>query len=257
MVQLFGLNTDGDVNDDDKLYTALACAVGSGSTAANPCLVDELVTELMGSNYTCTVAEATILDYVRQSCFVYYGWIDNCDGCTSAPGKWGRASTVQCSVGAGADNGCATNSLGGNQVEVFGLNTDGDVNDDDKLYLGIRCVAPPAPGGPVMGACPQNQFMTGTHADGSIECASPAPQVQAYLAANWTFYYGHRDSCDGCTTAPAKWGWVKDGSCSNGLGANNTCTSAVLGAETVELFGLNTDGDVNDDDKFYVGMRCN
>ena len=31
---------------------------------------------------------------------------------------------------------------------------------------------------------------------------------------------------------------------------------AALGATTVDLYGLGTDGDVNDDDTFYVGLRC-
>jgi hypothetical protein len=42
----------------------------------------------------------------------------------------------------------------------------------------------------------------------------------------------------------------------NGVGSNDTCTDATLGAETVRLFGLNTEGTVNNDDKFYTGFRC-
>jgi hypothetical protein len=42
----------------------------------------------------------------------------------------------------------------------------------------------------------------------------------------------------------------------NGAGLDNTCASVVLGADTVSLFGLSTDGDVNDDDKFFVGLQC-
>jgi hypothetical protein len=30
-------------------------------------------------------------------------------------------------------------TLGGATVQMFGLNTDGDVNGDDTLYVGLRC----------------------------------------------------------------------------------------------------------------------
>ncbi|MCA9624602.1 MAG: hypothetical protein KC731_36510, partial [Myxococcales bacterium] len=65
-----------------------------------------------------------------------------------------------------------------------------------------------------------------------------------------------RDSCTGCTTAPSRWGRVRSGGCDNGLGSTNTCTTATLGTATLHLFGLNTGGDVNDDDKFHFGWSC-
>jgi hypothetical protein len=47
-----------------------------------------------------------------------------------------------------------------------------------------------------------------------------------------------------------------DGACDGGEGVNNTCVTTTLGSDAVTLFGLNTDGDVDDNDKLYIGMRC-
>ena len=71
-----------------------------------------------------------------------------------------------------------------------------------------------------------------------------------------TLYAGWRDSCNECTTAPAKWGSVRQGVCANGVGVDDTCNTFLLGADMVTMFGLNTDGDVDNDDKFHVGFRC-
>jgi hypothetical protein len=67
---------------------------------------------------------------------------------------------------------------------------------------------------------------------------------------------GWRDGCNGCTTPPTKWGRVSHAGCENGTGADNTCASTPLDGASVQLFGLNIDGDVDDNDKFYVGMAC-
>jgi hypothetical protein len=34
------------------------------------------------------------------------------------------------------------------------------------------------------------------------------------------------------------------------------CLSSILGGQAVNLLGVNTDGDVGNDDKFYVGFAC-
>ena len=77
-----------------------------------------------------------------------------------------------------------------------------------------------------------------------------------YINNNCRLYLGWRDNCDGCTIPPAKWGYVNDSTCVNGAGVHNTCTTPNLAGEVVRTFGLNTDGDVGADDKFYVGFRC-
>jgi hypothetical protein len=146
--------------------------------------------------------------------------------------------------------------LGGQSTQLFGLSVGGDVDGNDKIYVGLRC-APPTPATTTAtGSCPPGQLVTGVEADGTIACVSPAPLVAGYFKGHCALYMGWNDSCDGCTTAPGKWGHVRDGACTNGLGGDSTCQSVVLGADTVNLFGLNTDGDVGDDDKLYFGFRC-
>jgi hypothetical protein len=44
--------------------------------------------------------------------------------------------------------------------------------------------------------------------------------------------------------------------CANGAGADNTCGTFMLGDDSVTMFGLNPDGDVDGNDKLYVGFRC-
>lgn len=256
MVNLFGLNTDGNVDDSDKLYASLHCEKGDSQSKTGPCGAGEFVTAVSNGSVTCTPASGATLDYVRESCSLYLGWRDNCDGCATAPAKWGYASTLGCANGAGAGNTCTSVVLGTETVQLFGLDTDGNVNDDDKIYVGLRCVEPTAAGGAVMGACPAGQLATGVEDDGSVVCASPAPQVAKWFRDHCSLYFGWRDSCDGCTSAPTKWGRVRDGFCMNGVGANSTCSNAVLGPESLLMYGLNPDGDVDDDDKLYVAFRC-
>jgi hypothetical protein len=87
----------------------------------------------------CASLNAAIGAYVNQNCFVYYGWRDSCDGCGNAPAKWGRVNgNVDCGT-AGSDSGCVDANLGGAIVRLVGVNTDGDVNDDDKFYIGLKC----------------------------------------------------------------------------------------------------------------------
>lgn len=101
-------------------------------------------------------------------------------------------------------------------------------------------------------SCPAGSYVSGIDATGSIVCAGLA----AYVNQSCFLYLGWRDACDGCTTAPVKWGRTSANACENGAGVNNTCQSPTLGAEAVTLFGLNFDGTVDDNDKVYVGLKC-
>ena len=107
-----------------------------------------------------------------------------------------------------------------------------------------------------MGACPPGQLATGIEEGGAIVCASPAPLVASRFRQRCALYFGWQDSCNGCVNPPPKWGTVRDGFCANGAGTNGTCTTIVLGGEMVSLYGLNTGGDVDDNDTFHVGFGC-
>ncbi len=255
-VGMFGLNLDGDVDDNDKLYAGFSCDAGVAGEGPGPCDAGEVVVAYDGASTTCASAGAAALDYVRGSCSLYLGWRDSCDGCTLAPSKWGFASSTGCNVGSGAGNTCVNTILGADTVPLLGIDLDGDVNEDDKLYVGLHCAAPAPSTGSQSDTCPSGQFVTGTHGDGTIECGSPLPAIAQYVDAHCTVYFGWRDTCDGCTTMPTKYGRVREGFCSSDAGVNDSCIVSNLAGQTVSLLGLNTDGNVNDDDKLYIGLLC-
>jgi hypothetical protein len=251
--QLFGLNPDGDVDDNDTFSFGFTCAADAGS-GPGPCGAGEFVTAIAGNGVTCAPLGA--LDYVRSSCSLYAGWIDSCNGCTTPPVKWGSVGATSCQNGAGADDTCTTQQLGAEAIQLFGLNTDGDVNDDDKFYVGFACTSPTPASTMAIGTCPPGQLVVGIDGAGGVTCASPAPLVATYVRAHCEVVLGWQDGCGACTTAPTKWGRVRDGFCEAGVGVNDTCITASLGGTSLQLFGLNTDGNVNDDDKFYVDFAC-
>jgi hypothetical protein len=127
---------------------------GAGLTNVDAATLDGIDgTGYAGSNQTCpagsyvqgidatgTVVCASLASFVNQSCHLYLGWRDACDGCTTAPAKWGRVSAAACTNGAGADNTCQTPTLATEEVTLFGLNVDGAVDDSDKLYIGLKCL---------------------------------------------------------------------------------------------------------------------
>ena len=161
-----------------------------------------------------------------------------------------------CTIGLGDTGTCTAPMLGDKAVQLFGLNTGGDVDGNDKLYLALHCDDPAMGSTSTKGTCPPGQLVTSIAEDGQVGCESPAKVVAEYFDAHCTAYFGWRDGCNGCADPPDKWGRVRHGFCTNDNGVDNTCTQTILGGKTLEMFGLNTDGDVNDDDKLYLGFRC-
>lgn len=253
---LFGLNTDGDVDGNDKLYLGFACDPGSAELSAGPCAAGSFAVGMNGKAVTCARATESMLGYVRESCSLYFGQRDDCDGCTLPPARWGRVSSTSCDKGVGSGNTCIQTTLGGSSVTLLSLGIDGDVDGNDKLYLGMHCIAPQAQKSQGNKTCPKGQFISAIEADGSLTCESPAATVASFVSSRCELTFGVRDACDGCSLPPAKWGRVRDGACDGGEGANDTCVMATLGSDAVTLFGLNTVGDMDDNDKLYIGVRC-
>jgi hypothetical protein len=255
-VQLFGLNLDGNVNTDDKIHLGFHCSAADAAVTPGPCGPGSFATSLKDGQATCVSASAPVLDHVRTRCSLYFGWRDTCDGCTSAPDRWGAVGPTGCTLGLGNTNTCTMPSLGGEEVQLFGLSMGGDVDGNDKLYMALHCNEPLEGTTMTKGTCPGGQLITGIAADGTLRCESPAKVVAEYFDAHCTAYFGWRDGCNGCAEAPAKWGRIRNGFCTNDNGVDNTCTQTVLGGEQLEMFGLSPDGDVNGDDVLYVGFRC-
>ena len=85
----------------------------------------------VGSSTLASYIDGRIRTYVRSKCYVYFGWRDSCDGCTSSPSKWGYMRGDGTCFKTGTNSTCAGSWLG--------INTDGDVNGDDKFYIRLRC----------------------------------------------------------------------------------------------------------------------
>ncbi len=255
-IQMFGLDFDGDVNADDKIHLGLHCPARDGTPVKGPCEAGSYAASLGDDGATCVPAATPVIDHVRARCDLYFGWRDACDGCTSAPDRWGVIGPTSCTVGSGDTSTCTTTTLGEADVELFGLSTGGDVDGNDKLYFALHCAEPQPATTTVKGACPPGQLITAVAADGTLTCESPAGTVAAYFDEHCTFYLGLRDGCNGCSDPPTKWGRVKNGFCTNDNGVDNTCTQTILAGQTLEMFGLNPDGDVDGNDKLYVGFRC-
>jgi hypothetical protein len=255
-IQLFGLDFDGDVNADDKIHLGLHCPAVPSTPVLGPCETGSYAVSLGDGGATCVPAAASVIDHVRARCNLYFGWRDACDGCTSAPDRWGSVGPTSCTIGSTGTSTCTTFALGGSQVQLFGLSTGGDVDGNDKLYLALHCTDPQTATTTTKDACPAGQLITAVSADGTLTCESPEKVVADYFDQHCTFYFGLRDECSGCSLPPTKWGRTRNGFCTNDNGVDNTCTSTVLGGNTMEMFGLNPDGDVDGNDKLYIGFRC-
>ena len=256
-VNLFGLNTDGTVGDDDKFHATLHCdaLTATTSSSATACPSGQFVSGSTSGTLSCSTMDAAVTNYVRQSCNLYLGWHDACNGCTTVPTKWGAAGDSGCINSGGTNDTCTIDATG--VLHIFGLNTDGTVDDDDTFYMGLHCAGATTTGGTATGSCPAGQFVTKVNRDGTVVCAGAASFVQTYVRSGCNLYFGWLDNCNGCTSAPSKWGKTNDTSCTNGAGTDDTCTTQTLGTQTVNLLGVNLDGVANDDDKFYTGLECN
>lgn len=256
-LHLFGLDLDGDVDDNDKFHVGMHCSTGAPASAAAPCPAGQLVDGHDGTSWTCSSVTNAVTAYVQSSCSLYFGWQDNCNGCTNPPTKWGYVSERGCQNGAGTGNTCHDSiSLGGESVRLFGLLTGGNVDNNDKFHIGLHCTPATPESSMQTTSCPAGQFVTEVLPGGGFRCESIGPSVASYVRERCWLYLGWKDNCNGCITPPTKWGKVRVGECMNGTGADNTCTAFTLGGQTVTMFGLNTDGDVDENDVLYFGFYC-
>jgi hypothetical protein len=241
-----GTLPDGGVDPD------ASGGVDSGPAPATSCEPGQLVVGVAPGGVVCAGVSAAARDTVNQRCQAYSGWRDSCNACNDAPAKWGSTNQTACAVGAGSI--CADHTLGGQSVRFTAYVTGGDVNNDDKFYAGLHCgdVTAATSGGAA--SCPAGQYATGV-SEGSVTCSTIDEAIVAYVKERCALYLGWRDSCNGCTTVPSKWGRAGDAIC-DVTGADSNCLPHALGTETVNLVGINTDGDVGGDDKFHIGMFC-
>ncbi len=259
-VQLLGVNPDGDLDDNDVLYAGITCSAPAVPARSGGCPAGQFATGFDASGQPlCAAPDPAARTAIGRDCFLYGGWRDECPACTvTPPTKWDRVNDTRCDnlVGPNGDT-CTLPSLGGTTVRMLGLDFDGDVNNDDQIYMGLRCEASGGTqGSGAVTGCQRDEAAYGIGSNGALLCAPVAPAVHTYFASSCYLYLGWQDSCGGCTRPPVKWGRVSPTMCSNGAGANNTCTTQTLGGTSLPMFGLNFDGDVDDNDLLNLGMHC-
>jgi len=249
---LFGLNMDGGVDEEDRFFSAFSCT--PGTSAEVPCGPGRFVTGYDGENTTCAPVSGAALDYVRASCALVTGWRDQCSNCDLEPTKYTSTTTLACD--AGMAGSCGEFTLGEDTLQMASFDTDGTVDDDDRFYIGLRCEDAVHDETPAARSCLAGQFVTGVTNDGDLLCRNLDELAMRVFREHCSLYYGWRNDCNNCPDPPAKWGRVGDGSCSLGTGADDSCGSMMLGGQLVDLFGLNTDSNVDNGDMFYVAFRC-
>jgi hypothetical protein len=158
---------DGFVADNGFVQANIGCPSGqvmNGIDAAGApvCVVDRDTTfngndfaisgqtcpagELMiginsNGGINCSPINGIVRGYIEQNCFIYLGWRDGCEaGCTTVD-KVGRVSENDCTnISGNGDNTCQTQTINGVSVRTFGLSFEGDVDDNDKLFVGLECL---------------------------------------------------------------------------------------------------------------------
>jgi hypothetical protein len=254
-VPMYGLNTDGDVDGNDMFYLGWYCPPTGETALFGPCEAGEHMVGVTPEGVVdCMPVSRVVADYVREHCSAYFGWRDNCNGCPDPPSKWGVQRGATCDIGAGVDNACGAELIDGQWVPQVGINTDGDVDDNDTFFVGLHCESGAADTVAVERSCPFGMFVTGFAEDGTIVCTSPDLDISPVVRDSCKLYWGYRDGCGGCTSAPDKWGATTTALCTPGQSAS--CVTHDLGGTMVNLVGIRTDGDVDGNDKFYVGLSC-
>lgn len=255
VVNLFGLSPDNNVDGADTFRTSLHCTAPAATTSsgAATCPTGQFVTAVTGGTVECATIADLAASYFGSQCTLYAGWRDGCNACTQDPVKWVGSNDADCST-SGTYTVCTQPALGTESVRLGGYGTEGDVDGNDSFYLGLRCTGAAASGGTQTGACPAGQFVTEVKPNGDVTCTGAATAIEAYVRSGCYVYAGWRDSCNGCTSDPTKWGRASDAACE--VGANGSCLTSTLGTESVNLVVYDTDGDVNGDDKFYYGLKC-
>ena len=256
-LSLFGLNTDGAVNGDDRFFAGWNCEGGDDQWSQEPasCPDGTVATGLSGAGeLICTDLSMAVIEWANDRCELTLGWRDTCENCTNVPTEWSTASGISCAPGAGNESDCLIVDVQGADVPLASLGMSGGVDFNDAFFIGLTCRTSDEDMEDATGNCPSGSMVTGI-GDGGVVVCTPVENFAAdYAREHCKAYLGWRDDCDGCTDPPTR--WASAGSLDCGTGSSSNCVTASIDGLSRPLSVFNTDGTVDENDKFYVGMQC-
>lgn len=225
---------------------------GGQTSMETSCPGTELATGVQpNGQLACTSVEELATKAIGASCKVHYGWADQCDDCANPPTKWGWVMDSDCDTSS-QDCNCQMDELGDQTVQLLGINLDGQVGPDDKFYTSLTCGS----GADLADCAASGQLLVGFDADGKPQCMDPTPAVLDAVRTGCGLLSGWRDDCEGCDSPPVKLGRSTSVACDPGTNEDNLCTNPTLGDESVQMLGIDPDDNVDQDDQFYLGLRC-
>ncbi len=252
--RLLSINTDGLVDSNDRFHVGFSCFDSPTAPTTGTCPEGSFASAFVDGVVTCTPAANSILAWARGAASVYLGIRDGCNGatCTDPPNAWIRVSTDSFSPGAGTNNNELVTAVLGATVRLGGLRVLTDA-DNDRFYAGLAWTSP-VPNELVAATCPTGLLARGTDGLGNLICASPLPDAAVTLNASCRVFVGYRNECQTCTDPPARWAHASGLDCVPG--PSSACIDATLNGTLVHLASFGLTGDVNDNDRFYLGFRC-
>jgi hypothetical protein len=97
--------------------------------------------------------------------------------------------------------------------------------------------------------------VTAIDSAGLPSCTPLASAAKKAVNTNCRLDFGWQDSCGTCSDTPSRIGWTRPGLCDTS-GTNTLCSIHDLGGTPARLVSINTDGYVDDNDRFHIGFTC-
>lgn len=102
----------------------------NGTVAANH-IANGAIT---ASKLATGAVDAQVKSYIHDNCYIYIGWRDKCDGCSSPPSRWAKHRIGRTSNGCDASGGQANCTGGWAAVGADGTNV-----GNDQFYVQLQC----------------------------------------------------------------------------------------------------------------------
>ncbi len=252
-LELLGINTDGDVGPDDRLFAGFGCAaieeLTEGGTRCPEGMVAVGVDPLTGLR--CSPIDLAVANWASEHCLATLAWAE-CENCAVSPTLSVGANAAGCTN----TSHCPTIETGGGSFSLGALHPGHSIDGNDTFYLSLACDEAVSESEAVQGTmCPEGSFVHGWDERGALICGRPFQQFSNTMRERCSAYLGWRDSCNDCVAPPSRWAGVTATGCSGSTPGARCMLHEVDGAE-LWMASVGMSGNVDGDDKFYVGFQC-